>query len=79
MEQIFLAILVICNIMGINFLFLVTNKGSWLQIGTSISHFVIIETTTVILCVLQILAKFLMETEWKFLRIRKQSSAYKFK
>jgi len=77
MEKVFLAILVICNIMGINFLFLVTNKGSWLQIGTSISHFVIIEATTVILCVLQLLAKLLMEVEINVLWTKRRS-AYKF-
>ncbi|XP_037052386.1 GPI ethanolamine phosphate transferase 1 [Bradysia coprophila] len=78
MDRIFLAILSICNIMGIHFLFLVTNKGSWLQIGTSISHFVIIETTTVALCALQLLAKWLMETELNFVRAKQRSSVYKF-
>ncbi|KAG4073636.1 hypothetical protein HA402_000860 [Bradysia odoriphaga] len=78
MDRIFLAILSICNIMGIHFLFLVTNKGSWLQIGTSISHFVIIETTTVALCALQLLAKLLMETELNFVRAKQRSSIYKF-
>jgi len=78
MRNLFIAILVICNIMGINFLFFVTNQGSWLQIGTSISHFVIIETATVVLCVLQILAKLLMEAEIQFLATRRKSSVYKF-
>lgn len=45
--------------MCLNFLFLVKNTGSWLEIGTSISHFVIMESTVVVLCVLQIVAKFL--------------------
>lgn len=48
-----------CDIMCLNFLFLVKNTGSWLEIGTSISHFVIMEVTIVVLCILQIIAKFL--------------------
>lgn len=45
--------------MCLNFLFLVKNTGSWLEIGTSISHFVIMEATVVVLCLLQVIAKFL--------------------
>lgn len=45
--------------MCLNFLFLVKNTGSWLEIGTSISHFVIMETTVVVLCLVQVVAKFL--------------------
>lgn len=45
--------------MCLNFLFLVKNTGSWLEIGTSISHFVIMESTIVVLCLLQIIAKLL--------------------
>lgn len=45
--------------MCLNFLFLVKNTGSWLEIGTSISHFVIMESTVVVLCLLQVIAKFL--------------------
>lgn len=51
--------LLCCDIMCLNFLFLVKNTGSWLEIGTSISHFVIMESTVVVLCLLQIIAKFL--------------------
>lgn len=43
------------------------NKGSWLDIGVSISHFVIIESTAVVLCVLQIQAKYLVTTKYDLL------------
>lgn len=45
--------------MCLNFLFLVKNTGSWLEIGTSISHFVIMDVTVLVLCLVQIVAKFL--------------------
>lgn len=45
--------------MCLNFLFLVKNTGSWLEIGTSISHFVIMETTVVVLCLVQLFAAIL--------------------
>lgn len=59
-ERFFVIILLICDIMCVHFLFLVKNKGSWLDIGVSISHFVIMESTVVVLCVLQIVSNFLL-------------------
>lgn len=58
-KKIFFMMLVICDIMCLNFLFLVKNKGSWLDIGTSLSHFVIMEATTLVLIVFYALAQFL--------------------
>lgn len=59
-RQIFICLLIICDIMGMNFLFLVRNTGSWLEIGSSISHFVIMEVTTLVLLVLAFAAKVLL-------------------
>lgn len=50
-KKMFIIILVICDMMCLNFLFLVKNKGSWLDIGTSLSHFVIMEATTLVLTI----------------------------
>ncbi|KAH8269607.1 hypothetical protein KR018_010506 [Drosophila ironensis] len=59
-QQVFLCLLIICDVMGLNFLFLVRNTGSWLDIGSSISHFVIMEVTTLVLLLLAYVAKFLL-------------------
>lgn len=59
LDKFFIIILLCCDIMCLNFLFLVKNTGSWLEIGTSISHFVIMEITVVVLCLLQLVAKVL--------------------
>lgn len=48
-KKMFIMMLVICDLMCLNFLFLVKNKGSWLDIGTSLSHFVIMEATVLVL------------------------------
>lgn len=45
----FKLIFVICDVMGINFLFLVRTSGSWLEIGESITHFVLIELIVLVL------------------------------
>lgn len=39
----FKVIFIICDIMGMHFLFLIKTSGSWLEIGQSITHFVLIE------------------------------------
>ncbi|XP_034478994.1 GPI ethanolamine phosphate transferase 1 [Drosophila innubila] len=59
-RQIFICLLIICDIMGLNFLFLVRNTGSWLEIGSSISHFVIMEVTTLVLLLLSYVAKLML-------------------
>lgn len=63
LDKFFIILLICCDIMCLNFLFLVRNKGSWLEIGTSISHFVIMEATVLVLCILQFIAHLL--TTWQ--------------
>lgn len=58
-KKIFVMVLVVCDVMCLNFLFLVKNKGSWLDIGTSLSHFVIMEVTTLVLILFYAVAQFL--------------------
>ncbi|XP_011207337.2 GPI ethanolamine phosphate transferase 1 [Bactrocera dorsalis] len=64
-QAIFICLLLICDVMGLNFLFLVRNEGSWLEIGTSISHFVIMEVTTVVLVIFTYFAKLLLRLNEK--------------
>ncbi|XP_039283685.1 GPI ethanolamine phosphate transferase 1 isoform X2 [Nilaparvata lugens] len=52
--------LVLSNVMGIQFLYAVTNEGSWLDIGTSISHYVIVQTMILFIVVLFWVASFCM-------------------
>nr|CAD7406839.1 unnamed protein product [Timema poppensis] len=56
-RQLFLIVLVFCDGMGLHFLHLVTNQGSWLDIGTSISHYVIMQTTVLFLLFLYEVAR----------------------
>ncbi|XP_030238109.1 GPI ethanolamine phosphate transferase 1 isoform X2 [Drosophila navojoa] len=60
-RQIFICLLLICDVMGLNFLFLVRNTGSWMEIGSSISHFVIMEVTTLVLVLLAYVSKLLLQ------------------
>lgn len=62
-REIFICLLLICDVMGLNFLFLVKNQGSWLEIGSSISHFVIMHVTTLVFVLFVSLAKFLLKIQ----------------
>ncbi|XP_060517241.1 GPI ethanolamine phosphate transferase 1 [Cylas formicarius] len=50
--QMFCIVLLFSDSMVLQFLYLITNKGSWLDIGSSLSHFVIMEAFVTILLVL---------------------------
>ena len=67
-KALFLIVLVFSDIMGLVFFFQVTNEGSWLDIGTSLSHFVIVEGTVIFLQIMFHLAKFAMTMHLHFLR-----------
>lgn len=64
-DKIFLVVLIYCDIMGLNFLFLVKNVGSWLRIGSSVSHYVISQTITLFLVLLYFLSGYLTSTKLK--------------
>ena len=47
--------------MGIQLLYNVKNTGSWLEIGTSISQFVIVQVITLFIVLINQIAKFLTD------------------
>uniref|UniRef100_A0AAY4A8Z3 GPI ethanolamine phosphate transferase 1 n=1 Tax=Denticeps clupeoides TaxID=299321 RepID=A0AAY4A8Z3_9TELE len=53
-RSLFLIVLVISDLMALHFFFLVQDYGSWLDIGTSISHYVIVMSMTIFLMVLSV-------------------------
>ncbi|XP_047984768.1 GPI ethanolamine phosphate transferase 1 [Leguminivora glycinivorella] len=50
-------VLIYSNIMGIQLLYYVRNTGSWLEIGTSISQFVIVQVITLFIVLINQMAK----------------------
>uniref|UniRef100_A0A8C9TK69 GPI ethanolamine phosphate transferase 1 n=1 Tax=Scleropages formosus TaxID=113540 RepID=A0A8C9TK69_SCLFO len=57
--SLFLIVLVISDLMALHFFFLVKDYGSWLDIGTSISHYVIVMSMTIFLMLLSIVSHIL--------------------
>nr|XP_010959586.1 GPI ethanolamine phosphate transferase 1 isoform X1 [Camelus bactrianus]XP_045377419.1 GPI ethanolamine phosphate transferase 1 isoform X1 [Camelus bactrianus] len=58
-KSLFLMVIITSDIMALHFFFLVKDYGSWLDIGTSISHFVIVISMTIFLVFLNGLAQLL--------------------
>lgn len=54
-------VLIYSNLMGIQLLFNVKNTGSWLEIGTSISQFVIVQVITLFIVLINQIAKLLTD------------------
>ncbi|XP_076869479.1 GPI ethanolamine phosphate transferase 1 [Brachyhypopomus gauderio] len=54
-RSLFLMVLVISDLMALHFFCLVKDHGSWLDIGTSISHYVIVMSMTIFLMLLSVL------------------------
>ena len=63
-ERLFLTVLLMSDIMSIHFFFLVTDSGSWQDIGFSISHHVIATGTSCFLLVLHGAARVLTSATW---------------
>ncbi|KAF2884971.1 hypothetical protein ILUMI_21192 [Ignelater luminosus] len=51
-QNTFLIILLFCDLMVLQFLYFVKNEGSWLEIGVSLSRFIVVNVTTIMLLVL---------------------------
>ncbi|XP_076268659.1 phosphatidylinositol glycan anchor biosynthesis class N [Rhynchophorus ferrugineus] len=67
--QMFCIILIFSDLMVLQFLFLITNKGSWLDIGSSLSHFIIMEGFVTILLLLYGFAHIVTTASYKKLVI----------
>lgn len=52
-------VLLFCDFMVLVFLNKIKNTGSWLEIGTSLSHFIIADVTVIILILLYMVAYFM--------------------
>ena len=63
-KKMFFMMLVVCDVMCLNFLFLVKNKGSWMDIGTSLSHFIIMEATVLVLTLFYGIANLLTSVQF---------------
>uniref|UniRef100_A0A2S2NAG3 GPI ethanolamine phosphate transferase 1 n=1 Tax=Schizaphis graminum TaxID=13262 RepID=A0A2S2NAG3_SCHGA len=61
--NVFALMLAMSNIMGLHFLFLIKNTGSWLDIGMSISHYVIVQSLALFLSLMYGLAGLLIGAE----------------
>ncbi|XP_059977057.1 GPI ethanolamine phosphate transferase 1 isoform X5 [Lagenorhynchus albirostris] len=64
-KSLFLMVINISDIMALHFFFLIKDYGSWLDIGTSISHYVIVMSMTIFLVFLNGLAQMLTTKKLK--------------
>ncbi|VVC45401.1 Alkaline-phosphatase-like, core domain,Alkaline phosphatase-like, alpha/beta/alpha,GPI ethanolamine [Cinara cedri] len=65
-SNVFALMLAMSNLMGLHFLFLIKNTGSWLDIGMSISHYVIVQSLALFLSLMYGLAGLLIGTEQNY-------------
>lgn len=76
-ERNFGILLLLCQGMSLTMFFRVRNTGSWLDIGMSISHFVIVQVTTLFLLLFHFIANWLVTYELlnrsNLLRVNSQS------
>ena len=64
-NRLFLLVLVITDLMALQFFYLVRDQGSWLEIGTSISHYVIMLSFIIFLLLIFGVARyFIRTTRW---------------
>ncbi|XP_023225401.1 GPI ethanolamine phosphate transferase 1-like [Centruroides sculpturatus] len=65
-KALLMVILVMTDFMGLHFFFLVQDSGSWLDIGISISHYVIMMSTTIFVMILYGVAWLLTSCSFAF-------------
>lgn len=53
MRNVYLMILLLSGVMAVQFFHWVTSRGSWLDIGTSLSHYVIVQSTVLFVMLLR--------------------------
>ncbi|XP_066518594.1 GPI ethanolamine phosphate transferase 1 [Hoplias malabaricus] len=63
-RSLFLIVMVISDLMALHFFFLVKDYGSWLDIGTSISHYVIVMSMTIFLMLLSVMTHILTSKQF---------------
>ncbi|XP_051466743.1 GPI ethanolamine phosphate transferase 1 isoform X2 [Apus apus] len=73
-KSLFLIVLVISDIMALHFFFLVKDHGSWLDIGTSISHYVLVMSLTIFMMLMNGLAQLLTTKRFELPRRTKHHS-----
>ena len=76
-HQLFLLALVIFDFMALRFFFLVQDNGSWLEIGTSLNHYVIVFSFIIYLFFIFAVARHLTRNTWWTLDSRKTTYALK--
>ena len=60
-RALFLLVLLFSDVLGLHFFFLVRDTGSWEEIGTSLSHYVIAEATVIFLQLLFVAAGWMLK------------------
>lgn len=60
MKTVYLMILLLSSGMAVQFFHWVTSRGSWLDIGTSLSHYVIVQSTVLFVMLLRSVVQFLV-------------------
>ncbi|KAK6185837.1 hypothetical protein SNE40_007983 [Patella caerulea] len=68
-RTLFLLVLLMCDFMGLHFFFLIKDTGSWLDIGTSISHYVIVMSLIIFLMLLFAVSQILTTYKFKIFSI----------
>ncbi|XP_030830973.1 GPI ethanolamine phosphate transferase 1 isoform X3 [Strongylocentrotus purpuratus] len=64
-SSLYLVVLLLSDAMALHFFFLVRDSGSWLEIGTSISHYVIVMSMILFIMLLLLLARLITTLSWK--------------